>query len=106
MILMAFWICFLLHLLPGASQSNYNNHCKNAYFFEYSTHEQDTVKVIVASSESPSQLTCSLECLGEEKCNYQIYNIDTRKCELLQSVSQGDLKENEILLKKEFVSNH
>ena len=104
MISMAFWICGLLHLILGASQTSYNNRYRNAYFYKYSPHKEDTMKVLVTSFQSRSQLACSHKCLAEEQCNYRIFNIDTKKCELLQSVSQEDLKENEVLLKKQLVS--
>eukprot|EP00794_Sanderia_malayensis_P009307 gene9307-10289_t len=87
---------------PPENGNEEHSSTKRAAFSVAQSDDATTSRVVVASLQSPSDLACSQKCLRNEKCKFKIYHVETKKCELLSSISEKDfMDEKAIPFKKE-----
>ncbi len=67
--------------------------------------ESSTGRKLITSFESPSELACSQKCLHHERCEFKKYDLQTKRCDLLEEFEEEDIEPDVILTKIGMCSN-
>ncbi len=74
---------------------------KQAYFSAIDAEDISVQSDLIATFDTPSELSCSQRCFRHEECKYKKYDASSHKCEVFKSLAEEDVTEMAQVSKKE-----